>query len=93
MKDARLPVPARFQSQRIMTTKLDRPLRREVMIGREPWVVTITPAGLKLTRKERRKGLELAWTGLINGDAALAASLNASLRPSRSRKTDAQSKR
>jgi hypothetical protein len=68
-----------------MTTKLDRPLRREVMIGREPWVVTITTAGLKLTRKGRRKGLELEWKGLVGGDAALAASLNASLREARPR--------
>jgi hypothetical protein len=63
-----------------MTTRLEKPLRREVRIDREPWVVTLTPAGIKLTRKGRRKGLELEWKALANGDAALAVALNASLR-------------
>jgi len=63
-----------------MTTKLDRPLRREVTIADEPWVVTLAPDGLKLTRKGHRKGLELAWKALVSGDAALAVALNASLR-------------
>jgi hypothetical protein len=65
-----------------MTTKLEKPLRRAVMIGREPYVVTITPSGLKLTKKGRRKGVELDWKGLASGDAALAAALNASVRES-----------
>ena len=64
-----------------MTTKLDKNLRREVKIAGEPWVVTISPGGLKLTRKGRRKGIELEWKGLVSGDAALAAALNASMRP------------
>lgn len=64
-----------------MTTKLEKPLRREIVIRSEPWVVTITPTHVKLTRKGRRKGVELEWDGIVNGDAALAASLNASMRP------------
>ena len=63
-----------------MTTKLDKPLRRALVIDREPYVVTITPAGLKLTKKGKRKGLELEWQSLVSGDAALAVALNASLR-------------
>ena len=70
-----------------MTTKLERPLRREVKLGGEPWVVTITPHGLKLTRKGRRKGIELQWKDLVSGEAALAASLNASLRRARESST------
>jgi hypothetical protein len=66
-----------------MTTKLDKPLRREVRIGRDPWIVTITPEGLKLTRKKKRKGIELDWPSLVNGDAALAVALNASQRAAR----------
>jgi hypothetical protein len=72
----------------LMTTKLDKPLRRELMIGREPWVITITPTGLKLTRKGRRKGLELEWTALVSGDAALAVALNASVQETRRRKPE-----
>jgi hypothetical protein len=69
-----------------MTTELDKPLRREVRIGSEPWIVTLTPTGMKLTRKRKRKGIELEWKALVNGDAALAAALNASLpAPSRGR--------
>jgi len=64
-----------------MTTKLEKNVRREVKIAGDPWVVTISPAGLKLTRKGRRKGIELDWKGLVSGDAALAAALNASMRP------------
>jgi hypothetical protein len=64
-----------------MTTKLSSDVRREVLIAREPWVVTITPTTLKLTRKGKRKGIELAWESLVNGDAALAAALNASAEP------------
>jgi hypothetical protein len=63
-----------------MTTKLEKPLRREVLIDREPHVITIDPTGLKLTRKGRRKGVELEWKALISGEAALARALNASVR-------------
>lgn len=63
-----------------MTTKLEKTLRRELLIDRDPWVVTIDPEGLKLARKGRRKGVELAWKALVSGEAALAVALNASLR-------------
>jgi hypothetical protein len=63
-----------------MTTRLERPLRREVLIKRKPYVVTITTEGLKLTQKGRRKGQELRWEDLVSGEAALAVALNASLR-------------
>jgi hypothetical protein len=77
-----------------MTTKLDKALRREVLIKGEPWIVTITPDGVKLTEKGGRKGVELAWKDLVSGDAALAAALNASLRAApEPRKTAAASPR
>ena len=43
-------------------------------------VFAIDPRGLKLTRKGHRKGVELEWSALVSGDAALAVALNASLR-------------
>jgi hypothetical protein len=64
-----------------MTTKLEKQLRREVNIAGEAWVITITPQSLKLTRKGRRLGIELEWKDLVSGDAAMAAALNASVRP------------
>ncbi|WP_231583439.1 hypothetical protein [Luteimonas sp. FCS-9] len=36
-------------------------------------------AGLKLVPKAKRKGLELRWTELASGDAALATALRVSL--------------
>ena len=60
-------------------TKLEKELKREIVIDDKPYVVTISPHGLKLTEKGRRKGQELAWKDLVTGDAALATALNASV--------------
>ena len=62
-----------------MTTKLDSPLKRELSIREQPYTLTISPTGLHLAPKGRRKGYELAWIDLVSGDAALAVALNASL--------------
>lgn len=62
-----------------MATKLERPLRREVRIGGRPFVVTLSPEGVKLAGKGRRKGLELSWQDLVSGEAALATALRASI--------------
>ncbi len=62
-----------------MTTPLDKPLKREVDIGGVKYTLTLTPAGLKLTPKGARKGIEVSWQSLVSGDAALAAALNASI--------------
>jgi hypothetical protein len=62
-----------------MTTKLERPLRRELEIDGEPYTLTIAPDALKLTQKGKRKGVELAWKDLVSGDTALATALNASV--------------
>src|SRR5215831_7236850 len=63
----------------IMTTKLDGPLRRELSIRGQPYTLTITPDGVHLVPKGRRKGHELKWEDFVSGDAALATALNASL--------------
>jgi len=62
-----------------MATKLEKPLRREILIKNEAYIVTISPDGLKLTPKGKRKGVELAWADMVSGQAALATALNASL--------------
>ena len=62
-----------------MATRLEKPLRREIVIAQAPYIVTLTPEGLKLTRKGKRKGLEIAWADMVSGEAALATALNASL--------------
>jgi hypothetical protein len=62
-----------------MATKLDRPLKREIQVSGKPYVLTITPEGLKLVPKGKRKGQELSWEAFVSGEAALAVALNASL--------------
>jgi len=66
-----------------MATKLEKPLKRELSIEGEPYILTISPEGLKLVPKGKRKGQELAWKDLASGGAALAAALNASLEQTR----------
>lgn len=60
-------------------TPLDKPLRRELQVGADAFTLTIDPDGLKLVRKGKRNGIVLRWDELVNGDAALAKALQASL--------------
>jgi len=60
-------------------TKLDKPMRRELQIGDQVYTLTVGPDGLKLVEKGRRNGIELAWSALVSGDAALASALQASV--------------
>ena len=80
-----------------MMTRLGMPLKRELLIQGEPYRLTISQLGLQLARKGRRKGYELSWLDFVNGEAALATALNATLaanrkaRPGRPRKAGAKS--
>lgn len=67
-----------------MVTKLEKLLKRELDIDGESYILTISPEGLKLTRKGKRKGQELAWKDLVSGEAALAVALSASLERAKS---------
>jgi hypothetical protein len=62
-----------------MTTPLAKPLKREVLIKGQPFVVTLSTEGLKVVPKGKRNGQELRWEDLVSGEAALAVALNASL--------------
>jgi len=63
-------------------TKLDKPLKRELLINGKSYVLTIEPDRFRLAVKGHRKGLEFAWQDLVSGEAALAVALNASLKQS-----------
>ncbi|HET9299122.1 MAG TPA: hypothetical protein VFO11_04205 [Candidatus Polarisedimenticolaceae bacterium] len=67
-----------------MATKLDKVLKRELDVNGEPYILTLSPEGLKLVPKGKRNGHELAWSDLVSGQAALAAALQASLAKPRS---------
>lgn len=60
-------------------TPLQKPLKRLLTINGQDYVIVIAPDGLKLTPKGRRKGIELQWEALVNGEAALAVALQASV--------------
>jgi len=62
-----------------MPTPLDKPLKREVTVDGAVYVLTVTPEGLHLVPKGKRKGIDLTWKAMISGDAALATELRASL--------------
>lgn len=62
-----------------MTTELHSTLKRALTIEGREYVVTLTEAALKLTLKGKRNGVELPWAQLVNGEAALAVALQASL--------------
>ena len=62
-----------------MTTPLTKLLKREVNIQGRTFVITLSPEGIAVTLKGKRKGQELRWEDLVSGDAALATALNASL--------------
>ena len=61
-----------------MTTKLNSAFKRELDVNGEKYTLTLSPEGLKLVQKGKRKGVELQWAALVSGDAALATALNAS---------------
>lgn len=63
-----------------MATKLDKTLKREIDIEGKPFMLSISPEGLKLVPKGKRNGLEIAWKDLVSGETALATALNASLK-------------
>ena len=62
-----------------MATKLDKPLKRELVVGDQPYTVTISPEGIKVVEKGKRNGHELSWDAIITGDAKLAQDLQMSV--------------
>jgi hypothetical protein len=50
-----------------MATKLDKTLKREIEIDGQPYMVAISPDGVKLTQKGFRKGREMSWRQLWSG--------------------------
>ena len=50
-----------------MATKLDKTLKREIDIDGQPYMVAISPDGVKLTQKGFRKGREMTWKAMWSG--------------------------
>jgi hypothetical protein len=60
-------------------TPLHSTLKRALTIDGRDYVLTLNETALKLTLKGKRNGVELSWAQLVNGEAALAVALHASL--------------
>ena len=60
-------------------TPLHSTLKRALTIDGRDYVLTLNETALKLTLKGMRNGVELPWSQLVNGEAALAVALHASL--------------
>jgi hypothetical protein len=73
-----LSLPTKF-GRTGMTTRLDKTLKREITVDGRPFIVALSPDGVKLTQKGKRIGQELRWVDLVSGDAALAVALKASI--------------
>jgi hypothetical protein len=58
-----------------MATKLNKQLKREIEVDAKPYMVTLSPEGLKLTEKGKRLGKELTWKELIGGGSTAGSDL------------------
>jgi hypothetical protein len=61
-----------------MATKLDKQLKREIDVEGKAYMLTLSPEGLKVTEKGKRKGHELSWKDLVNGNGAMSGGHSAS---------------
>jgi hypothetical protein len=62
-----------------MPTKLDKALKREIIVRDQTLVATLTPEGLTLTEKGHRKGKTFTWYDLWSGGTELMNQLQASV--------------
>lgn len=56
-----------------MTTKLTKSIRREIDIDGEPYTLTVSPEGVRLTRKRFRSGKALSWRAFLAGEGGVEA--------------------
>ena len=67
-------------STRYLATVLDKELKRQITVGGAEYTVAVDPQGIRLIGKgKRRPAVELRWSDLLSGEAAMAVALNASL--------------
>jgi hypothetical protein len=78
MVAARLLLPswlrAAFAREDAMATKLNKLLKREIDVDGKPYMVTLSPEGVKLTEKGKRLGREHSWKELLGAAGVAAAS-------------------
>ena len=62
-----------------MATRLDKSIKRELALGGQLYTVSMSPEGVRIVAKGKRKGHEISWQTLLSGDAELRRDLNMSL--------------
>jgi hypothetical protein len=62
-----------------VATRLDKTIKRELELGGQLYMVSMSPEGVRIVPKGRRKGHEISWETLLSGDAELRRDLNMSL--------------
>ena len=62
-----------------MTTKLDKPIKRELDHDGVLYTVTISRDGIRVVEKGKRKGRDVSWATIISGDAELNEALRISV--------------
>ena len=62
-----------------MAVKLEKTIKRELEMDGRSYTVAISPEGVKVTEKGKRKGREISWRAIISGDAQLAEEIKKSL--------------
>jgi hypothetical protein len=48
-----------------VATKIAKPIRREITVDGESYIVTLSPDGLRIARKRHRSGIALSWKAVI----------------------------
>ncbi|MBS0367449.1 MAG: hypothetical protein JSR67_16665 [Proteobacteria bacterium] len=56
-----------------MATKLSKQLKREIDVDGKPYMITLSPEGVKLTEKGKRLGPEHTWKELLGVEAGGAS--------------------
>ncbi len=62
-----------------LATRLDKTIKRELELGGQLYMVSMSPEGVRIVPKGKRKGREMSWETLLSGDAELRRDLNMSL--------------
>jgi hypothetical protein len=62
-----------------MATRLDKTIKRELELAGQLYTVSMSPEGVKIVQKGKRKGHEMSWETLLSGDAELRRDLNMTL--------------
>jgi hypothetical protein len=62
-----------------VATRLDKTIKRQLELGGQLYMVSMSPEGVRIVPKGKRKGHEISWETLLSGDAELRRDLNMSL--------------